>query len=714
MSVRSVLRSLVHIIDTNPGCIRRDIWDLDDLETFDDIAALIANVQQHYAQGDGAELFARTEALLADLAAVAPSPSDPRDVPLDFLRFMAALQALSFAIEHELYVHASEWVAAGLTEQRTTGNANVTFRADVRRIKSFVASDHPAIAAHGRITVLGWTTLAFTFFAKSASMREIAGPAASLCLPIAMRSYAAAGPLQRYALLAICSIYHWASTYEDPRGETLFEYLNKIYADGTHPFSLDILPFLAMRAVGRKDPDVPMIRRYLARHSEDMGSSTRLNLIAALAEDLDRYDSVRHDLYSVLQDVHRSRSHRPRVLQHRVAEEVSGVVQPIVASLSSERRVSEALKLVRAAFGDSADGGLSDALVVAPFALPRGTLWASSTHTAVAGSAGGKDRARVIETLNAAIGSTYTYNPTTGFEDRHPEHFGDGSRLISATLGTAVAELLGLSELKSLPTLPIFPLFNLPLPLQATMLNVNGFTRPITTSLRVPAADRPVRRVGIWYHPIDPSHDEFGEAESHSVAAAFEKAGADVVTWRSGSSDDLARFRTMYCRADLDVLWVIGHGSQQAFRPERSYLDVLQGREGVPFDELVELAVPGDLRRLLVLNVCSAAHPSTSAGLTRTTIAHATARWNQAVVAHLWPVTDMPAAALAAILANRIAGGSSFFEGYSAATEIMTRGNRAIIAALNGCGEFHLAERAGDVPFGIENPYYSYSAVFYA
>jgi hypothetical protein len=216
-----------------------------------------------------------------------------------------------------------------------------------------------------------------------------------------------------------------------------------------------------------------------------------------------------------------------------------------------------------------------------------------------------------------------------------------------------------------------------PHPPQAILLRSLGRTWPWTGSLQEPLPDRPLRRVPLW--PGGTFPEQF---EIEAVVGRLEAHGATVEV--IGQEDLTAeRFRAAYADPAYDALWIITHGIYNRWDPHTAYLQLSPDPgQRMYLDELVEVPVPGDRRRLLVLNVCDGGTVATLGGVLGIGIAPMVASAGQAVISHMWPVDQRVAPAFGALLAIRLAGGASFFSAYSYAVRSLSGGRDNLLAEL--------------------------------
>ncbi|TBY46758.1 CHAT domain-containing protein [Rhizobium leguminosarum] len=180
-------------------------------------------------------------------------------------------------------------------------------------------------------------------------------------------------------------------------------------------------------------------------------------------------------------------------------------------------------------------------------------------------------------------------------------------------------------------------------PLQAMILDRVGWVAPLETSLGVADALRPIKTLSIW-----PGATQTTDAEVEVLAYVAGAAGWHVKV-TSGTLDREA-FRQFYEDAEADLLWVIGHGEQVSDDLSRTGI-VMEDGDMASLADITSFDLPGEGRRLLVLNICSSATAQTFNGMARSGLAQELVSPRQQVIGHLWPIDYYAALAFGSSLA---------------------------------------------------------------
>ncbi|MFD7731032.1 CHAT domain-containing protein [Kitasatospora phosalacinea] len=205
----------------------------------------------------------------------------------------------------------------------------------------------------------------------------------------------------------------------------------------------------------------------------------------------------------------------------------------------------------------------------------------------------------------------------------------------------------------------LVPLLPSLVPTQALLARSGGPVPPLAASFRKPLPDRAVSRVQLWCGDAPAA-----TAEVRLLAAIFSNnfIEVDLVT---GPDVTQKRFLSEYQRDDYDVIWVVSHGANPPYEPDRAAI-VLNDTETVHLDDLVHAAAPtASGRRLLVLNTCQSAAADMQGPYDDRGIARSVVGPGQAVVGHLWRVDGHAAAVFGALLAIELAAESTFVKAFA-------------------------------------------------
>lgn len=180
-------------------------------------------------------------------------------------------------------------------------------------------------------------------------------------------------------------------------------------------------------------------------------------------------------------------------------------------------------------------------------------------------------------------------------------------------------------------------------PVQAMLIKAAQLAAPLEISFEDAQPSRPIRRIAVWTGGL--LHETF---ELEAIRHVAERSGWVVQSCQSTepTSEELRQF---YEDEEADIVWVISHGSHDPFSVGGTGLHLAE--ELVDLEDLRGWRIPGQGRRLLVLNSCSGATTQIRGGLARIGLAQTLVSSRQAVVGHLWPVHWTAGLAFGAALA---------------------------------------------------------------
>jgi hypothetical protein len=218
-------------------------------------------------------------------------------------------------------------------------------------------------------------------------------------------------------------------------------------------------------------------------------------------------------------------------------------------------------------------------------------------------------------------------------------------------------------------------------PVQALLLEAFGETCPFIASFEEPAPDRVIRRALVWTSGV-----LLGPFEADAVASILRSGGieVDALVSHDLTAGDLLR---LYEDPRYDLLWLVGHGHFDGTRPEQAAIQLSGDPENVvTLPELIRVPVPGDQRRLLVLNLCESGIAMQAAVPARIGIGPLLADRNQAVAGHLWAVRNEPSGYFGAVMAEALAQGQGFFAAFARGLAGLRMSSGEAAARLEGIG----------------------------
>jgi CHAT domain len=197
-------------------------------------------------------------------------------------------------------------------------------------------------------------------------------------------------------------------------------------------------------------------------------------------------------------------------------------------------------------------------------------------------------------------------------------------------------------------------------PLQALLARELSITLPLEVSLAEARPMREIKMISIWA-----GYTQFTHFEVELIQVIASRHGV-VASVFSGSEDgDADDFRAFYEQPEPDVLWVCGHGEFVAHQlretgivvatPRAQRLNDQYANVILPMETVARFLVPGDARRLLVLNTCNGATTQGMAGLARIGLAQSLVQPTQMVIGHLWPASAALGLAFGGLFASNLA-----------------------------------------------------------
>jgi hypothetical protein len=310
----------------------------------------------------------------------------------------------------------------------------------------------------------------------------------------------------------------------------------------------------------------------------------------------------------------------------------------------------------------------------------QGVRFASGGGATVTTSSRGRTRFTIA--ANQALGKALVDVSDTA--SPHQRATGRLDRSHAAEFADAAAEYLGLAELSTalsgatqsagqeriLVAPPLISLLNGHLPLQGLLARRGTAVPPLLASMARPLRDRHVASVQFWNGDAPGSDEEFALLESVLISARVDRIETPDVTRE--------RFLAEYERDEYDVIWIASHADRDRYDPQDAGLTLRDG-ERVSLEDVVGLQrVPGPRRRLLVLNGCSSGATSDFGPLSLLGLAHQLAGPDQAVVANLWPVNDIPARLFAGLLAAGLVQYTGYDEAFAYAMRSFTGPDHAL------------------------------------
>ena len=339
------------------------------------------------------------------------------------------------------------------------------------------------------------------------------------------------------------------------------------------------------------------------------------------------------------------------------------VVKPLIRRLVLDQDLASAMDVLRAWYRRPGTDPCDDNVLLVHPALGDGVamLWPGRAHINLQTATQGHEI--VVDALCDALG--IVRDPGVGPVDERREgipDYADGAQVEAAMLDFyRPSELAGQFRRIGDPrSLVIFP--SVSDPLQALLARELDVLLPLEVSLAQARPQRPVRTFSVWAGPT-----YFTQFEVEALQTLAGERGWTLAIFPGSEDGDADDFRAFYEQEEPDVLWVAGHGEFVAHRPHETGIVVGNPRaeriDGqvtdviLPMETVAGFGVPGDDRRLLVLNTCNGATTQGMAGMARIGLAQSLVQPTQAVIGHLWPASSALGLAFGTLFAANLDSG---------------------------------------------------------
>jgi len=651
----------------------------------------------------GVDLYGWSGAVREEVLAVKRQAVGPADIfACEILLFAVAIAPMRISIMSGELHRTYDWIVQSISDhtvpQDTVGT--VSFDLEPARAARLIRSQHPALADELPHSGVHWLHAFYYYERKRNAMPEMGSDLLTIAAPwlaaiteslavgveeVPVNAKGSFGEVIDEAVWSTAMVADWAAIHHPGSvwTEGLARTLDLVYSNDAIPDRPRATAGVCLTGPVGQATDVPTSER-AAEILDRLGLVLRMHerlqvRVAAWGADVvDHVDELTAEIEAYLMDAAAVTGSQRVALEFGQAR-LSGIISFPLHHLIKSGQVTEAVAVLQAWYGIRTHTRSSPILLLAPTFGdgPRLATDEALVHVL-------KDSNEAIRRV-AHAGDRFLNTTTTLDFERTPELHAPERRGIPNPAGgeallDALAEYLGFEALRDNPELQntSTALIQYPgngYPVQSSMLHRLGWTHPISSSLQEPAPDRPLERVLVW-----PAGTFTVDAEVEAVRQVLSHATIVVIPPEERSRDG---FLDAYCDPSYDALWVISHGAYDRLAPDAGTLTIRDEpfgeKDAVRLKDLADLDVPGEGRRLLVLNACDGAAAADLGGLNRIGFAPLLARHNQAVVAHLWPVEALAAAAFGATLACRLEEGDSFFEAYSAAVAEMTQGQAAVL-----------------------------------
>lgn len=499
--------------------------DLADADAFFSILCLVLEDQKVASTNGPDTLNELSEAIIKDVLALQAAPLDGCDpVNLRYLQFEITIFPLRHAINRGEFGTAYDWFLNGFSDELGPG---VVRRFNAERMREFVSSDVPWIAANLATTISDWSGWFYYYCRRSAALFDVA----HLLLPSVLHAIDKLDATDDRAINSRCMIANWAVQYDQPEADTLVQILRVAFNDRdlTEETRTRIAVLFAT-VVGERTERPPRewAEWSLQNSVNHLNAHERLQLLLTLIESVEDWDRLRTDIYTAVEDY--AATLRP--LQSPVAiaqatDQRSELLNPAFVLLHRFRRERDFLELLQRWYDVPIHLRLAERVFFVSLNHQDGTAFLGKNSQLVV-QADDDALKRLVRITNQALGLAITivgepelpvlnnrlaqpdYNQSVQFEDALVEAY------CFDQLNDETAEDAG--------AIALMP--GHPHPVQALMAKVrNGIMMPITSSLQQPEADRPIRRALLW----DTQGDFFSTFEIEAVEALLTSAGAEAV-----------------------------------------------------------------------------------------------------------------------------------------------------------------------------------------
>ena len=330
----------------------------------------------------------------------------------------------------------------------------------------------------------------------------------------------------------------------------------------------------------------------------------------------------------------------------------SSLLSPVAKFALDNDRAADFAKILAAWYGGEIETASAGCSVVLPTAIVGvGFL---GKDTAMINFRGKFAQATKVveainETTNNALGTTRTVQAGSEL-GQAPRRPGQPNRDSAGAFEEALTDFYNVpvlvEKLAGSPAFTCFP-HNLH-PLQALLSREANKCWPLSSSLRTPLPDRPIRRAAIWAS----CDDLYSEMEAKSASKFLQRHGVEtnVYLGHTHGRDD---FLEMYGNPAYDFIQVIGHGVFDHGELGSSKI-LLNHDEFIAVDDLVDVHQDNEGRRLLCLNICDGGVSDGLGGIQKMGLAPSLASPAQATVSHLWPVEPRVASAFGLIFCSEL------------------------------------------------------------
>ncbi|WP_156362261.1 CHAT domain-containing protein [Sphingomonas sp. Leaf208] len=643
------------------------ILDWEDEQTVLQFAAVITGIQL-MAEGSVGSLDTMADAVIRDLNRLLAS-AEGRNVSRDgleyrsliFLRFIFSVLPMEVSYRLGRRGAAYDWAFLGLA----TGHDSARRRNSGFTFLPLRQALDPVVAIAGTRLLPRWC-ITFFLLARDMSIGAVFVEELAACWDILVEildlNANKSSALTAEVWSALASMTSWAISEDGRRRDEWVLMLAGVWNRGVIP--REVASVVATTFITRSAPLTGRSARewatlILSEFSDVLREHERLQFLVATVDTYEEWRLRRAEIVREIQLANVRAADATSVGSNPLLARDArvDVIRPLIRLLVLEQDLAGAMELLRAWYGRRGHASCDDNVLLVHPALSGGAavLWPGRAKTSLGTVAGGHQT--VVEALQDALKISRNADEEIDEGLEGTPDYQRGASLEQAMMRyyrpKEIARVF--SRIGDPRSLVVFP--SVSDPLQALLERELGILLPLEVSLAEARTMRPVRSISIWAGFTLYTHLEV------EMLLAFGEAYGWAVTVFEGSEDgDADDFRTFYEQSEPDVLWVCGHSD---FVPHQlghsgivvevargSRTDDAHETEILSMENIADFDVPGDGRRLLVLNTCSGATTQGMAGMAQIGLAQSLVGPAQMVAGHLWPASHAVALAFGGLFAS--------------------------------------------------------------
>jgi hypothetical protein len=625
------------------------------------------------------DLLDISASIAADISSLADGGTIPKPTLL-LLRMVAASLAIDYAVHRKQFSVVRNWILYALMGRFE--DANVVELDDICDPQRTILDCSAITADFVRAPFLIWAFGLFYYVRVTGDLKYVAASYLTLVEQLCIAKF------DELSIETLVYAGTWATLDGDPRGAPILRGLATLLEKTPLPRSISIQLAVALSAgAGQKAglDSLELAETALTKFKDDIDAFDKLQLLShAYAGSI---ESISSHLVDFENAIRAYSAYVDSVAGDYISaafekERSFDIIAPIVVTLATSGHVADAIQLVCLWRGASKSLSVPKVSILLP-TWHKGVVFATPNGMEIWNSADISDSIlRLTETGNNFFGTNVVLKDDDRFSAHQASRPGIPNTTPQASdqFEHALCKHFEFDRLVRLLDTPVLEgMLIIPQPrepIQSLMLKTIGRTLPISVSCAPSKPDRPVRRVCVWW-----ASTTYGGFEQSWVVEAFRRRNVEIVTPSTRSKEE---FEDLYSSEELDVFWMISHGSFDHYHHERMSVDLTETSD-LTLSEWNQLVLQLDTkRRLFVANLCDSGTTATVGGTGELGLPVVLAKPTQALIAHLWPVSSMHAAIFGAILATKLAKQQSFFDAYCEAVKIMISGRGSIEAELVG------------------------------